>query len=306
MKKCLFGVVFVTIFLWPLHSIVNNINFPYNYAPLTKDHQVGSVITLPYQSEIKSIYLNGVSMSHIKENNLFLGVIGIINKNHILIHGEWNTEDKSPFSQLWSFPQQYNFKTYINLLAPLEHVNTTLRLPSSIWKRVNDDHVVQKKKEREMIRQLYNNYEYNAKITCWDLPLKSQIISQFAAPRRLPNGNTYNHTGVDLRSRSPQAILAPAPGEIVYEGHMIVPGNNVMIYHGNGIYSRYLHLSEIHTGIGKKVKKGDILGYTGMTGRVEGPHLHWEVLWKGQHSDPLKFVKVINKLCDKTSYSTSL
>jgi murein DD-endopeptidase MepM/ murein hydrolase activator NlpD len=85
-------------------------------------------------------------------------------------------------------------------------------------------------------------------------------------------------------------IFAPAPGIVVYSGEMTVRGKATMINHGWGVYTAYLHQSEIFVKAGEQVETKQLIGLIGNTGRVEGPHLHWEVIVGGIPVDPLEWL----------------
>jgi murein DD-endopeptidase MepM/ murein hydrolase activator NlpD len=110
--------------------------------------------------------------------------------------------------------------------------------------------------------------------------------------RRSYNGSPYNafHTGLDIVGGSGTEIYAPAPGVVVFAGPLTVRGNATMIDHGHGVYSGYMHQSEVYVKPGQRVKTGDLIGLVGGTGRVEGPHLHWEVWVNGVQVDPLDWL----------------
>ncbi len=111
--------------------------------------------------------------------------------------------------------------------------------------------------------------------------------------RRSYNGSPYNyyHTGLDIVGKIGADILAPAPGVVVFAGPLTVRGNATVIDHGWGVYSAYLHQSEILVQVGERVETGQVIGRVGNSGRVEGPHLHWEVWVGGVAVDPLDWLK---------------
>ncbi len=110
--------------------------------------------------------------------------------------------------------------------------------------------------------------------------------------RRSYNGGPYNsfHTGLDIVGKIGAQILAPAPGIVVFAGPLTVRGNATVIDHGWGVYTAYLHQSEIRVQVGERVETGQIIGLVGNTGRAEGPHLHWEVWAGGVQVDPLEWL----------------
>lgn len=110
--------------------------------------------------------------------------------------------------------------------------------------------------------------------------------------RRSYNGSEYSyfHTGLDIVGRTGTEIFAPADGVVVFAGPLTVRGNATMINHGRGIYTGYMHQSEILVKPGEKVKAGQLIGRVGGTGRVQGPHLHWELWAGGVQVDPLDWL----------------
>jgi murein DD-endopeptidase MepM/ murein hydrolase activator NlpD len=113
--------------------------------------------------------------------------------------------------------------------------------------------------------------------------------------RRSYNGSTYSyfHTGLDIVGKTGTEVYAAAAGVVVYTGTLTVRGNATMIDHGWGVYTGYLHQSEILVSVGDQVEAGQLIGKVGDTGRVEGPHLHWEVWAGGVQVDPLDWLKNI-------------
>lgn len=110
--------------------------------------------------------------------------------------------------------------------------------------------------------------------------------------RRSYNGGPYNafHTGLDIAGGTGTKIFAPADGVVVFAGPLTVRGNATIIDHGWGVYTAYMHQSEMYVKPGDRVEKGDVIGLVGGTGRVEGPHLHWEVWAGGVQVDPLDWL----------------
>ncbi len=111
--------------------------------------------------------------------------------------------------------------------------------------------------------------------------------------RRSFNGSAYvyYHSGLDFCGGVGTQILAPAAGRVVFAGPLTVRGNATMIDHGWGIYTAYLHQSEILVKVGDMVQAGQVIGKVGGTGRVTGPHLHWEVWTGGIQVDPLDWLE---------------
>jgi murein DD-endopeptidase MepM/ murein hydrolase activator NlpD len=98
------------------------------------------------------------------------------------------------------------------------------------------------------------------------------------------------HTGLDFGGGTGLPIEAPAAGRVVFAGPLTVRGNATIIDHGWGVYSGFWHQSEIDVKVGDMVEKGQVIGLVGGTGRVTGPHLHWEIWVNGIQVDPLQWL----------------
>jgi len=106
------------------------------------------------------------------------------------------------------------------------------------------------------------------------------------------------HTGIDLRGDVGEPVRATATGKVTIAGRAGGYGNMVEISHGNGLATRYAHLSVINVKIGQVVRIGEIIGRIGSTGRATGPHLHYETRVNGEAVDPQKFLRAGSTLGD--------
>jgi murein DD-endopeptidase MepM/ murein hydrolase activator NlpD len=111
--------------------------------------------------------------------------------------------------------------------------------------------------------------------------------------RRSYNGSEYKyfHSGLDFCGGVGTAIHAPAAGVVVFAGPLTVRGNATIINHGWGVYTGYMHQSEILVATGERVSSGQLIGKVGATGRVTGPHLHWEVFVGGVQVEPQDWLR---------------
>jgi murein DD-endopeptidase MepM/ murein hydrolase activator NlpD len=103
-------------------------------------------------------------------------------------------------------------------------------------------------------------------------------------------GRPAMHTGLDFRGDTGEAIRVTAPGTVVSAGWSGGYGRMVEVDHGNGLSTRYGHLSEIDVKVGDRLKAGQSVGRLGSTGRSTGPHLHYETRIDGEAVDPAKFL----------------
>lgn len=125
-------------------------------------------------------------------------------------------------------------------------------------------------------------------------PIKGGIghISMTFGQNRNPfTGQWYIHTGVDFSTfRSGDPIIAAADGEVATVTYDFGYGNNIIIKHKHGFYTRYAHLQSFRAYKGQKVQQGQVIGYIGNTGLSTGPHVHFEVHLGASLVDPMKFV----------------
>ena len=117
-------------------------------------------------------------------------------------------------------------------------------------------------------------------------PVRSVVTSSYGF-RRVYNGTPRSpHAGTDFRAAVGTPVSAPFSGTVVLTGDHYYAGRSVYVDSGNGVLSLFFHLSEIGVKVGDRVKKGQIVGKSGATGRITGPHLHYGLCLAGQYVDP--------------------
>jgi murein DD-endopeptidase MepM/ murein hydrolase activator NlpD len=122
------------------------------------------------------------------------------------------------------------------------------------------------------------------------LPVNGYVTDGFGMRRNPFNGEGREvHEGVDIAVDFGAPVTATADGLVVYAAPHAGYGNLIIIYHSNGITSRYGHLSRISVEAGQRVKRGDQVGNAGSTGRSTGPHVHYETRENDQPVDPLRY-----------------
>lgn len=127
--------------------------------------------------------------------------------------------------------------------------------------------------------------------TTFQQPVPGPSISNFGGWRNYNGGRlTGRHTGSDFRAVTGTPVEAISDGRVVFTRYMPIHGNHIVVDHGWGILSGYSHLSEILVVPGQLVHKGDVIGLVGATGRVQGPHLHFEMAVNGNWVDAMQFL----------------
>ena len=122
-------------------------------------------------------------------------------------------------------------------------------------------------------------------------PAKGRISGLFGSQRIYRGEPGSYHSGIDIAGGSGTEYVAPADGVVVLaaDAPFTLEGNLLIIDHGMGLSSAFLHSSALLVHEGETVRQGQVIGRIGMTGRATGPHLHWSLVWRGARLDPLLF-----------------
>ena len=124
--------------------------------------------------------------------------------------------------------------------------------------------------------------------TIW--PVKGWLTAGFGHRRSPFTGRQEMHEGVDISNGVGTPVIATADGFVTYTGPLGGFGNVVSVSHGNKISTFYAHLQQQKVAQGQRVRRGDVIGLVGATGRVTGPHLHYEIQVNETPVDPTKYV----------------
>jgi hypothetical protein len=124
-------------------------------------------------------------------------------------------------------------------------------------------------------------------------PLHLAPQSDSFGNQRIFNGKLASvHRGLDYHAKPRTPVAAINSGRVVLAQPLYYEGGCVIIDHGLGLMSIYMHLSKIEVAVGRKVRRGQIIALSGATGRVTGPHLHLGVRWEGGYLDPAKLFQI--------------
>ncbi len=118
-------------------------------------------------------------------------------------------------------------------------------------------------------------------------PVSGRISGVYGS-QRVYNGTPKTpHSGLDVAAPKGTAIQAPAGGIVTFaKPDLYLTGGTVLIDHGHGVSSNFLHLSRIDVAVGDRVEQGQVIGLVGATGRATGPHMHWGMSWFNVRVDP--------------------
>jgi murein DD-endopeptidase MepM/ murein hydrolase activator NlpD len=142
--------------------------------------------------------------------------------------------------------------------------------------------------------QFARAFSISAPTRFWEKPFMMPVAMEVSSPfgyRRVINGTPRApHTGVDLRAPMGTEVLTANHGRVVLVGDFFFSGKSVVVDHGGGLYTLYFHFSDFKVEEGAEVRRGDVIGISGMTGRVTGPHLHWSARLNGARIDPFELI----------------
>lgn len=154
-----------------------------------------------------------------------------------------------------------------------------------------DDTNKDAEKVKEIIKDLKLREKYVGGVMMWPVPNYHKITSPFGM-RRHPIFNVMKlHTGIDIGGGKGQQVVAAQTGKVLWSNWLGSYGKTIIIDHGGGITTLYGHNTTLNVAKGAEVNKGDLIAWTGSTGNVTGPHLHFEVRLNGNYVDPEEYVK---------------
>lgn len=174
-------------------------------------------------------------------------------------------------------------------------------------KKYQESHITLKNKRlvnptaKDMVRIRREIKEIKAAKATWspaapksvvlEQPISGIYSSPFGLRRFFNNQPRKPHSGLDIAAPAGTPIKAAADGKVVTTGKFFFDGNTVFIDHGEGLVTMYCHMHKIEVTPGQKVKRGQVIGLVGQTGRATGPHLHWSVILNKAMVNPVLFLK---------------
>lgn len=223
-------------------------------------------------SDVQSVSLNDTPLKLSKNGDFVFGFGRDAKTNHTL---SWvDTNGKKHTQNLIITKRDYNIDKITGVAK--KYVSP----PKSISERISREAVA-----------VRNARAVNSDLTYFLDPVLKPAqgrISGVYGSQRYFNGEPRRpHFGLDIANKTGSPVYAPIGGTVVFaEPDLYYSGGTLILDHGHGITSTYIHLSKLDVNVGDKIKQGNKVAEIGATGRVTGPHLDWRFNWKGERLDP--------------------
>lgn len=232
--------------------------------------------TVPASTPEPEAYFSGNRVALVKADGHWVAVVGLSLDTSVGPHVLF-TVGHDGMQNSYSF----NVKNHNYPKQNLRIKNRRQVIPSA-------EDLVRIKNETKIIRSAFQNWsQTNNPDFIFSLPVKGRFSSKFGLRRFFNDKPRKPHSGIDIAAPLGRKIVAPADGIIIVTGNYFFNGNTVFIDHGHGLVGMYNHLNKIQVKEGQQVKRGQVIGSIGKTGRVTGPHLHWSVSLNNSRINPL-------------------
>ena len=269
-------IKFFTFFLALFPSLLTAVQLP-EASPVP-----GGIISIAIADASEkppNVFFNDKRVLVVKNNHLWFAVVGISLSEK---PGNHQITLKSDGQQNLLIEFVVQSKDY-----PAQYIT----LKNKRMVNPNPDDLARIKRERAPIKKALRTWRETDDVdTNFALPVQGRLSSPFGLKRFFNNQPRNPHSGLDIAAPAGTPITAPAPGVIINTGNYYFNGNTVLLDHGQGLISGYFHMQNIKVKSGQWVSRGDKLGTVGATGRVTGPHLHWNIYLNRSKVDPALFI----------------
>jgi len=233
--------------------------------------------------QVPIVTFDGKPVMVVRQGEAWLAIVGI---GLAVEPGEYHVDVQQPGGGERQLPFTVSSKNYA--------VQQLKVAPGQV--NLSPENEARVKIESAKVRAALDEFSPQAPATLrLDQPVPGRRSSSFGLRRMFNGESRAPHSGMDIAAPTGTPIRTPLAGRVVDVGSYFFNGNNVLIDHGRGLVTMYCHLSKIGVEVGQELKRGDVLGEVGATGRVTGPHLHWGVALNGAMVDPALFLAPVVK-----------
>lgn len=191
---------------------------------------------------------------------------------------KWTLADGSKGEYAFSLlPRDYNVQRIDGLAQDM------VSPPKAVLERIRND-------SAKVARARSGVRNYDAVFTRFSWPAQGPITGVYGSQRILNGEPKRPHFGVDIGGPIGTPVVAPADGIVVLADDLYYSGNTLILDHGMGVYSTFLHMDSITVKPGQTLSKGELMGTIGETGRATGPHLDWRINLGPMRLDPALLV----------------
>jgi murein DD-endopeptidase MepM/ murein hydrolase activator NlpD len=231
------------------------------------------------QSTPHNIKYNGQRVLTVQHNNAWYAVAGI---SLSAAAGEHILTSKDTSSPLTFHVTDKDY--------PAQHI--TLKKTPKNKRMVNPNKLDMERirREKAKLSKALSTWSNSTPHVSFILPAKGRLSSPFGLKRFFNKQARKPHSGLDIAAPTGSPIVSPADATVIDVGNYFFNGNTILIDHGQGLISGYFHLNKTLVKVGDKVKQGQQIAEIGATGRVTGPHLHWNVYLNKTKVDPSYFI----------------
>ena len=210
-----------------------------------------------------------------------------VGKDGVAVFGA-GRDEQGPLRATLVEPDGQRVITSIAILPrdwPIEYVNgvppATVNPPPALAERIEREQAaVTAVRSRDDDREDF--------LSGFSWPVQGRISGRFGNQRVYNGEPKAPHSGMDIAVPQGTPVRAPSAGIVTFaQPDLYLTGGTIVLDHGFGLSSNFLHLSRLQVSVGERVSQGQIIALSGMTGRVTGPHLHWGFNWFGVRLDPL-------------------
>ena len=147
-------------------------------------------------------------------------------------------------------------------------------------------------REEKLLKSFWKQQSEKMWQGSFSLPVDNEISTQYGVKRIINKKKESIHGGIDMRGREGEDVRASNSGKVILTEELFFGGNTLLLDHGMGVFTVYMHLSGFNRKLGESVSKGDVIGFVGSTGRSTGPHLHFGIKAQELSVNPVSFAKL--------------